>query len=520
MKEIFFLSVFSVLLLSNSFGQGYKIEVKIKGAENQELILGHHKNDKLLPNDTIQTDKNGYGIFQGADPLQQGMYFIFLESKTYFDILIGEDQKFYIENDTADLYGNIKTKGSEELEIFVGYHTFLIEQNKKITDLREQYKNEKDEAKKNDLENQMNDISKSFEEYYEKIVTEHPDMFFTVFLKATRDVKVPESIEDRMDKYYYYKNHYFDNFDVSDKRLLYTNIYESKIDTYIDKIILQDPDTLTVAVDYLLAETKHDEELYQYMLIHLFNKYATSNLMIAENMYVHIGEIYVEEATWSADSFKNELKTKIIRKKNCLIGNKAHPLRMTILPADSMGIENMRIPLEMMKQSGLEIEKDKSRTFEEKLPELSQLIAEYQSFFPSDRPLYETNTKYTILWFISPDCSHCKKETPLFFKDYVEQLQKLGVEVWAIYMEKNTDNWNKFSNDIGDWFDFVQKNKMYAQGWYNMWNPFDNYRFKYDINSSPILYLLDKDKKIVAKRIGYPQAIEIIQEMEKRESEK
>ncbi|MBN2891245.1 MAG: DUF5106 domain-containing protein [Bacteroidales bacterium] len=516
MKKLF-LSWLLLLLVIGVFAQSYKIEVKIKGVENQDIILGHHKNDKLIPVDTVKTDKNGYAVFKGDKPLFQGMYFIFLPQKTYFDILIGEDQVFYIENDTTDLYKNLKAKGSDELQVFLDYHNFLIEQNENITNLREKWKNETDPNKKKELEEEMNVISGKFETYYQEIVTNYPDMFFTTFLKATRDVKVPETITDRAAQYYYYKNHYFENFDVSDKRLYYTNIYESKIDNYLDKVVLQDPDTLIVAVDYLIEKTEGDEELYQYMMIHLFNKYATSNLMIAENMYVHVGEIYAEKATWSTDSFRNELKTKIVRKKNCLIGNKALALRMTILPPDSAAIENLRIPLEIMKEQGLDIEKDKSRTFEEKVPDLSQLIAEYMSFFPNDRPLYDTQSKYTILWFISPDCSHCKKETPLFHADFMDKLKGKDVEVWAIYMEKNTDNWAKFSNDIGDWFDFIEKNKLYGQGWYNMWNPFDNYRFKYDINSSPILYLLDKDKKILAKRIGYEQAIEIILELEKRE---
>ncbi len=507
-----------LLTFYNLFSQAYKIEVKIKGVENQELILGHHKNTNLLPVDTAKTDKNGYTIFSGKEELQQGMYFIFLPSKSYFDFILGEDQTFYLENDTVDLYKNLKTKGSDEVQVFVDYHNFLIENNLKMTELREQYKNEKDEAKKKEIQESMNQINTNYETYFNEIVTNYPDFFFTKFLKATKDVKVPETIKDRNAQYFYYKNHYFDDFDVSDRRLLYTPIYENKIDVYLDKVVLQDPDTLIEALNFLLTQTEKDEELYKYMLIHLFNKYATSNYMIHENMYVYLGEIYVEKATWSTDSFKNELKTKVVRKKNCLIGNLAQPLRMTLLPQDSLAIEEMRIPLESMKQQGLEIEKDKTRTFEEKLPELSHLIAEYMSFFPDDRELYEVPAKYTILWFMSPDCSHCKKETPLFYKEYVDKLKDKNIEVWAIYMEQNTDNWAKFSKDIGDWFTFIQNNKMYE--WYNVWNPFDNYRFKYDINSSPILYLLDKDKKILAKRIGYEQAIEIILEMEKRENNK
>ena len=67
-----------------------------------------------------------------------------------------------------------------------------------------------------------------------------------------------------------------------------------------------------------------------------------------------------------------------------------------------------------------------------------------------------------------------------------------------------------------DWMTFLNKHKLY--GWKNAWNPFDHFRYGYDISSSPVLYILDKDKKIIAKRIEYKQAIKIIEEELKKEN--
>jgi hypothetical protein len=498
---------------NTAIAQGYKIEVKIKGVENQEIILGHYRNANLIPYDTVTTDRRGVGIFQGNEPLQQGMYFIFLPSKNYFDFIIGKEQHFTIENDTTNLFTNFKSNGSKELELFIEYRQLLLSQNETITKLREQHKNETDPQKKADIEQEMNLLAQNAESFMDNIISNNPDMFFSIFLKATRDIKVPEHITDRKQQYYYYKNNYFENFDVSDIRLLYTPIYENKINNYLDRVIIQDPDTLIMAVDYLLEQADSDHDLYRFMLIHLFNKYASSSMMIAENLYVHLGQIYVERAHWSEESFINELQTRINRKKNCLIGNNALQLTLNAVPNDSLSIELVRLPLEVMKERGLSLESDESKTFEQILPELSQYIAEYLSYFPEEKKLYDVTAKYTILWFIAPDCSHCKVETPKFYKKYVEELKDKNVEVWAIFLESNTDNWGKFSDHIANWFSFIQQHQMYE--WNNVWNPFDNFRFKYDISSSPVLYLLDKDKKILAKRIGYEQAVEIINELEK-----
>jgi thiol-disulfide isomerase/thioredoxin len=514
MKKIFLFLIISSIFTLSSNAQGYNIEVKVKQFPNQDFILGHHKNDKLIPDDTVKSNSEGIAVFRGKKPFHEGMYFIFLPNKRYFDFIMGKDQDFFISNDTTDLMKNLKIKGSVENQIFADYYKFLYAQNTKAQKLRQEYKKASPKRKK-EIEKELKNIGKAFEKKYEDISSKYPNMFFTKFLAATREIQVPDSIKDRYAQYLYYKKHYFDGFDISDSNLLYTPIYQQKIDTYLDKVVPPDPDSINAAVDMLLKKASSDPELYRYMLIHLYNKYAKSQLMIAENIFVHLADIYIKKATWSTDSFKNELKTKIIRKKNCLIGHKAKPLHMTILPSDSASIEQLRIPLQEMKQKGLVIEKDKSRTFEEKVPDLSALIAQYMAYFPSDMDLYDVKAPYTILWFMSPDCSHCKIETPKFFKDYKEKLKSKGVVVWCIYMERNTDNWAKFSNDIGKWFSFVEKNHFYDEHWYNMWNPFDNYRFKFDVSSTPTLYLLDKNKKILAKKIGYEQAMEIINDLEK-----
>ena len=511
------LTVIVLIFLGQAWAQGYKIEVKMKQLPNEQLILGHHKNDNLIPDDTITLNSKGYGVFKGKKPLKEGLYFIFLPSKTYFDIIIDKDQQFMVENDTTDLLKNLKITGSDVNQAFADYQIFVSEQGQKMRDLNNQYQAETDKAKKEKIKKQMDEINAEYEKKFNEIMTKYGDSFFATFLKATKEVQIPDSITDRREQYLYYKNHYFDNFDVSDARLLYTPFYEKKIDFYLDKLVVPDPDSINAACDWLLTKAQSDPDLYKYMLIHLFNKYARSQMMIAENVYVHLADIYIEKATWSTDSFKNELKTKLVRKKNCLIGNQAKPLRMSVLPKDSAAIENLRIPLADIKQRGLEIEKDTSRTFDEKLPDLSQLVAEYLAYFPDEMDLYNEHHKYTILWFMTPECSHCRHDTPLFYKEFNDKLKNVDVVVWSIFMEGNLDNWAKFTKEINDWYDFVEKHHFYSDKWYNVWNPFANYRFKYDISSSPVLYLLDENKKIIAKRIGYEQAIEIIQDLEKEQ---
>lgn len=506
----------AILLFSlsfNVFSQGYKIEVKIKGTENQKLILGHHKNGNLIPDDTTQTDSKGYGVFKGDEKLRGGMYFIFLEKATYFDIIIDDDQEFSLENDTTDLFKNLSFKGSPENQVFLDYQNFLIKQNEKLAELKTQKEALTDEKEKAKIDEEMQGLTDTYYEYYENMQTNYPDMFFSKFLKATRQIEVPETITDKNAQYYYYRFHYFDNFDYSDPRMLFTPIYEDKINNYLDNVLINHYDTLISECDILLENTKHDDELYKYMMIFLFNKYAKSQLMAAENVYVHLGYKYIETAVWDTDSFKTQLKPKLDKKSKCLIGKKGYDIKLEVVPSDSMQIETLQEALGEFREKGLEIEKDETKSLQERAPDLSLLISDYMGLFPDGYiNLYNIDAKYTILWFMEPDCSHCKKETPVFYKEYVETLKDLDVEVCCIYLHRDIDDWNKFCNSIDKWLDFIQKNEMYE--WYNLWNPFDLYRDNYDINSSPVLFLLDENKTIIGKRIGHEQATEMIKSLE------
>jgi hypothetical protein len=61
----------------------------------------------------------------------------------------------------------------------------------------------------------------------------------------------------------------------------------------------------------------------------------------------------------------------------------------------------------------------------------------------------------------------------------------------TIYIYDNKEAWKKYleENDYLDWI--------------NAWDPYQitRFRFYYDVYSTPIIYVLDKDKKIIAKRI-------------------
>lgn len=506
--SIFFISFISI---SKLFSQAYEIKVNIKNLPNDTIILGYHLNAQLIPADTAFTDKKGFAVFTGKNLLPGGMYFIFLPNKQLFDFLLDKNQKFTIIADTTNFLNSVSYKGNEENSLFIDYQKFLSKMTVKQDSLKNEYtKYAGDAAKQEIIKKEFEELNSQRATHFNNIIDNHSDLFFAKFLKATKQVEIPPAITEREAQYNYYRAHYFDYFDISDSRLLRTPIYEDKINLYIDKLLPQHPDTLIIAVDMLIEKSRSDKALFKYMLINLFNKYASSQLMSAENVYVHIADkYYIKEAEWSSKEFIDELKTKIVDKKKCLFGNTTKDIEFRVLQSDSLVIKKHMERIEKYKQDGITIEGSKAND-QTKIQMKIDLLGKYVANFNKTGSLYTTKADYIILWFWTPDCSHCRKETPEFYEEYMQKkMNEKNVKVISVFMSKDIAEWSKHTKILNDWLLFVKKHEM--KNWINVWNPFDEFRSNYDLQSTPILYLLDSEKKILAKKISYKQAFEIIE---------
>jgi hypothetical protein len=58
--------------------------------------------------------------------------------------------------------------------------------------------------------------------------------------------------------------------------------------------------------------------------------------------------------------------------------------------------------------------------------------------------------------------------------------------------------------------------------WLNAWDPYNesDFRKKYDIYSTPVIYLLDKERKIIAKRIAVDQLGDVVDKIIERDTKK
>ena len=104
--------------------------------------------------------------------------------------------------------------------------------------------------------------------------------------------------------------------------------------------------------------------------------------------------------------------------------------------------------------------------------------------------MHQIEAEYLILIFYEPSCGHCKKVIPKLY-DIYEKYKGKNVKVFALYTQGKKEEWTEF----------IEEKKL---DWINVYDPYyiSNFRDLYDIYSTPVIYMLDKDKKIVAKRLA------------------
>jgi len=221
------------------------------------------------------------------------------------------------------------------------------------------------------------------------IIKNHPNSFLAVIIKANLPLIEPEfkgsEAGIQKQKWEYYKNHYFDNINLVDSRLLRTPFFYKKVEDYLDKLTVQHPDSIITAVDLLLNKMKPSKENFKNFTVIFLNKYAKSKIVGMDAVYVHIVDNYY--ATGDADWIEQEQLNKILENANTL-----KPILIgKVAPNLSLEATN-----------GIKFN------------------------------LHELKSKYTVPYFLKSDCLNCKKSNNLDLISDYEKLKSLGAELVAI----------------------------------------------------------------------------------------
>jgi len=471
MKRI--LSTLSLLLTLSALGQtGYEIKVTFKPFKNQYIYLGHYFGKTYPIIDSALLNDKSEAVFKGTKPLQGGIYLVGYPNKSgFFEILVDKQQKFTVTADTATIAKGAKFVNSTDNELFVNYQQFMVTKGKDINKLQQELKAAPNKTDSTRLTEELIKIDNVVKAHREELINKHPGTILTALLMCMREPELtgkmrnPVNKEDSIAAYTYFKDHYWDGVSFWDGRLAYTPFFDDKLDKYFTQLVPPQPDSIIKEIDWMLSYASINEEMNRFLLIKFVNRYLNQKYMWEDAIFVHLFEKYFANKNYS---WLNEAGRKTIT-------NRAYSLMANIMGTPASDIE---------------------------LPDSSGTLTS----------LYAIPAEYTIVAFWDPTCGHCKEVLPKLDSFYTAKWKAAGLKLFAV--AKETDGGKK------DWLAFI--NEQHLQSWTHVYYSkaddksridagIPGYSQLYDVQTFPTLYLLDKDKRIVAKKLTYQQIDEVLQ---------
>lgn len=449
-------------------------------AEGDTIYLANYYGNKMYYADTTTVGKKGRFEFVSPAPDKGGKYGLVLPGNAFVEFIVTGDP-VSLTADVANLPGSVEVQEGEDTRLFYDYLSFIQEMREKRLpiDARAQDSTLTD-AERAQLKQDLDVLNIQVEAKQDRIQEEHSETLFAKMIRMVREPDVPEAPLDAANpqlwRYYRFRELYWDRVDFQDGRLVRDPALHTLLEQYWNSVMPQLPDTALVEVHKLIGKAEGDPDMFKY-LVHFFTFSAEkSQVMCMDKVFVNLVDSYY--ATGRADWLGEAQLKKVV--------DRAEDLRYS--------------------QCG------------ERIPNII-LPDTTQTNWVS---LYDVEAKYTLVSIWESTCGHCKKEMPKLEALYEEWHDK-GLEIYAIGNDFEPEPWLEFvrEKNIGEWIHVSDNPQINATdsatalimaGVTTLKSL--NFRTTFDVYATPKMFLLDQDKKVIAKQVGAEQIDEILTRQE------
>lgn len=467
MKFLFSI-VFIFMCFAGSYAQEYSVTLSAPQYKDGIAYLTYYygKNMNIADSAAIS---NGAATFSSKKVLSPGIYSIVLPGKRIsFDFLVGKEQTLNVMiKDTTNPIASSIVSGSKENILFREYQKFVAEKGAALESERQAFMASKTKADSTLHESNYRTLNTQLNNYRDSVITEFPESMLAVLLKTMKEPIVPhqspKTRQDTTDNYEYYKQHYWDDVTFRDDRIIRTPFFIPKLERYFRQVINQNPDSVIREADYLILLSRTNQPMYQFLLNWFTDEYFQPKVMGQDKVFVHLFEKYHSKGitTWLNEKQHKAISDRAYMVMSNLIGEPAAPLVMT----DITGKESQ---------------------------------------------LYNVKSEFTIVSFWDPNCGHCRTEMPVLDSIYRAKWKAEGVKIYAVLTDNAVmDKWKSFisEHNFSDWINVYESDKQ-EKAVQTANKP--SYRQLYDVIQTPTIYLLDKEKRIIAKKLTIEQMDDLI----------
>ena len=461
---------------------GHELIFNIKGSKDTLVYLVIHYNDKLILKDSVKPAAKEKFVFKGTNRYDDGLYSLVSgDKKLYLNFILDNNQHFEYNLDTTGMVDNFSVKNSPENAEMLRFQkktSQASEQANAWSKKRKDFEAAGNADSANYYKEKLVGINDEMTAFIDELIAKNPDFLFSKMQKSYKNIDVPEyKNEDGTPDYHaqsiYYRQHFWDNFDLADHRFIYIPSFDPKMKDYFLKLLYhQESDTINKYIDIFLKKTEADTFMFHYCVDWLSYQFETSKVIGHDAVFYHIAKTnqLAGKCYWLDEDVLAKYQKRTKRLEPILIGKVAPEL---LIPDTT----------------------------------LTDDITKWHSSYKMEKP-------YTILWFYDPDCPTCKKESKKMRAVY-DSLEALGKRNFDVYAIAN-------DSDIPRWKKYVKEN---AYPWLQVGGNKGNLDYLEYFNiyemGNPAMFIMNKDHVIILnKRIEMSSIPQFLEEYEKIEEAK
>ncbi len=393
------------------------------------------------------TNGEGTAVLEKRYEMTGGVFILYLTPRKALEFLMTEENEFSINIDTGNISGKTTFVGNRENTL---YYEFL----RKINFNNYQAGILRDRLKQGDLSDDSTTMLKAMIQGYDEqealikkqFITKNKGTFSAHLVAAQMKPEISKKLNPVQRKWEL-KRRFFENVDFSDNKLSCSPVLFDLYEEYIQDFTFKNGDSLVAACDTILKKAAAGKENFKWSLYFLSSSFETSAVKGQDRVFVHLVEQYYEKGRcwWLTKEQLDNMSRRAGILKNLFVG---------VTCPDFIALDS----------SGKE------------------------------RSLHKNITGLTVLYFWAADCKHCLEETPklaAWAKKHKE------VKVITACASPDEDKWKEKLKEFKlPGLHFIDP-EMKA-----------NYTYTYSITATPQMFVIDKNKKIVAKYIDDTAALD------------
>ena len=427
-------------------GQNPTLEVTISGLIADEIYLADFYGDKNNILDTTLADATGFFRFPIKDSYPNGMYRIFLTKETFFDIIISNRENIKINSQADFLYDSLNVIESKENKV---YYRFLKEgnYNQRKFDLLAPLANyyPRNDTFYESIKHKYISTQEAYISFFDNLIADNPDLWVTRVIKQRK----PHFYDPELNEFgrrEYTIEHFFDHVDFTDIELIRSNVYSTiaieYLTLYSNPNLNQDQlqDEFIKAVDKIMYEAMDNSLVYEFVVEYLVGGFEKYHF---DKVLDYIAENYTPEQCENEER-KSDLQTRLKKYAELSVGKPAPEIHT---------IDENNNPV----------------------------------------TLSEIDSDNTLIIFWASWCSHCKDILPKIHNICKSSINPRKMQVFSYSIDNDNAEWRKVLDEQK--FEWINASDL--KGWDSQ------AAIDYNIYATPTMFLLDKEKHILAKPITF-----------------